>query len=319
MHAIAKRPPTVTPADVQEALADLGVFALIQAKNRARSLTNDEAQEQFRFTLLGSERSAHTIRMYLYFVRRMLSSVGKPVAEVSLYDLERFRAGMREGGASPQTIHLVTHAIRAFFDSLGLATARSLKPPKRPATLPSYLKEPEVSALLEAAATDARASAIVHVLAYAGIRLGELVHLERSDVDLEEGTLRIRSGKGARDRYVVLDPAAVESVRRYIGQSDCSPLFAASSSSVERLIRKLGREAHLGDGVHPHMLRHALGTALLKRGCDLRFIQSQLGHASVGTTQLYAHVDVGSLRAAYAKARPGFGSPPPVSPPSPDR
>ena len=251
--------------------------------------------------------SPNTIRMYVWVVRSLLRSVRKPVDEISALDLDRFRSRARGGKrASPQTINLVTHALKSFFQSLGLTTARVLSSPRRPSPLPDFLGEEEVSRLLASSSGDLRTSAMLHVLAYCGLRVGELCNLETPDVDLVRGTVRVRSGKGNKDRYVVLDPVAASVLSRYLPSVGAGLLFPIGTAAAERIVRQAGQKAGLGTRVHPHLLRHSLATALLRRGLDLRYIQALLGHASVATTQIYAHVTLSDLRTAYARARPGF-------------
>jgi len=291
-------------------LSELGLTVAPRSIEHAHRLTPESATSDFRVWLTARGLSANTVRMYVFTVRRLLESVGKPVDKISSTDLDRFRSQLACGGrSSAQTANLVTHALKAFFESLGLFTARSLTSVHRPPPIPRYLREDQVQDLLEAVRDDVRASAMLHVLAFCGLRVGELCKLEASDVDPVQGILRVRNGKGDKDRCVVLDPAVAVVLARYLRTGATGRLFPFSTVTAERITRRAGERAGLGRQVHPHLLRHSLATALLRRGCDLRYIQTLLGHASVATTQIYAHVELSDLRAAYARARPGFDRP----------
>lgn len=305
--------PGVTPESdllveqLRDALAELGVAASSKSRLHAHELTPESATSEFAVALSARGLSPNTVRMYVWAVRKFLESARKPLDEISVLDIDRFRSQVRRGRrSSPQTVNLVTHALKAFFQSLGLTTARSLAAPRRPHPLPDYLREDQVRTVLSAADRDPRESAILHVLAYCGVRVSELCNLAVDDIDLNQGTLRVRCGKGNKDRYVVLDPSAAAALRAYLGTGVEGLLFPLSVTTVQRIVRAAGERAGLGRRVHPHILRHSLATALLRRGCDIRYIQTLLGHASVATTQIYAHVDLSDLRAAYTRARPEF-------------
>lgn len=289
-------------------LGQLSAAATSGAQRRARDLSPEAALDAFSSSLVASGKSAHTVRMYSWVARTLLERVRKPLDEISPSDLEEFLA-VGVGGAppSPSTIVLKVHALRSFFKTVGLGTARGLVVPRRGVRMPDYLSEAEVRRLLEAVAESPRDSAIMHVLAYTGIRVGELCALRADDVDAETGILRVRKGKGDKDRHVVLDRAAARAVIAWIPGCGDDRLFPLSTERVEQIVKAAGVAAGIPRRVHPHALRHSLATALLRRGCDIRFIQQLLGHSSVATTQLYTHVELSGLRDAYARARPAFG------------
>src|SRR6185503_13638576 len=146
-----------------------------------------------------------------------------------------------------------------------------------------------------------------------GLRLSELVGLNRGDVDRSSGLLRIR-GKGRRERVVPAGRAALSALDRYLagerraeGRGD-DPVFVGPSGrrlsgrTVQRVVRRRLGEVASGLGVSPHALRHSFATHLLDHGADLRAIQELLGHRSVATTQIYTHVSGSRLRKAYEQA-----------------
>jgi integrase/recombinase XerD len=152
---------------------------------------------------------------------------------------------------------------------------------------------------------------MIHVLAYCGLRVGELCTLALADLDSDRNILHIRSGKGDKDREVVIEERTRSAIDRYLTERALSGentprLFPVGPVTVERVVRRAARTAEIPRRVTPHMLRHTLATALLSRGCDIRYIQKLLGHASVATTQIYTHVDTNSLREAYQRARPEY-------------
>ncbi len=152
---------------------------------------------------------------------------------------------------------------------------------------------------------------LLHVLGYGGLRVGEVCRLSVDDLDLENGLLRVRAGKGDKDRMVVVDTTTCETLRVWLAvRSERAVgdlrVFPICRESVQRMVRQRAREVGIAKRVTPHTLRHTLATTLLKRGLDLRFIQKQLGHASVATTQIYTHVDTGALQEAYRRAQPTY-------------
>jgi integrase/recombinase XerD len=268
--------------------------------------------ERFARHLRSQERSPCTVKQYAHIARTFLAFAQKPLEDVTLRDLERYREHLvLQRHYSKNSVYTTLRGLTCLFRSFGLAIADGLEVPRRPERLPRYLSPEETHRLLEVVSDSPRDSAIVHVLAFGGLRVSELCDLELQDIDLDHQLLHVRSGKGDKDREVILDPQARTAVERYLALRltagrPSSRLFPIGPVSVERMIRRSAEAAGISRRVTPHMLRHTLATSLLAGGMDIRYIQKLLGHASVATTQIYTHVDTGALRSAYERARPRY-------------
>ena len=173
--------------------------------------------------------------------------------------------------------------------------------------LPTYLQPHELEALLAAArGSSPRDHALLTVMAYAGLRVAEACALTWGDI--EERTLRVRHGKGDKERIVPLHPRVLEALAEcreipqkrniyvFPGQRPGRPL---TTRAVQHLMVRLGTAAGLDRSkLHPHTLRHTAATMLLRRTGNLILVQRFLGHASVSTTQIYTHVALDELAAA---------------------
>ncbi|MGI0071679.1 MAG: site-specific tyrosine recombinase/integron integrase [Thermoplasmata archaeon] len=267
---------------------------------------------RFQRMLQSQERSPCTVKQYGHIARTFLAFAQKPLEEVTLRDLESFREYLvLQRHYSKNSVYTTVRGLTCLFRNFGLAVADQLEPPRRPERLPRYLSEEEMHRLFEAVRDSPRDSAIVHVLAFAGLRVSEVCHLELEDIEFERNILHVRSGKGDKDREVILEDRSRAAIDRYLtdrtlaGEST-RRLFPVGPVTVERIVRRAAATATIPRRVTPHMLRHTLATALLSRGCDIRYIQKLLGHASVATTQIYTHVDTQALRNAYQRAKPEY-------------
>jgi integrase/recombinase XerD len=262
--------------------------------------------------LQAQERSPCTVKQYGHIARTFLSYAQKPLEEVTLRDLEAFREYLvLQRHYSKNSVYTTVRGLTCLFRNFGLAVADQLQPPRRPERLPRYLSEEEMHRLFEAVRDSPRDNAIVHVLAFAGLRVSEVCHLEIEDIEFERNILHVRSGKGDKDREVVLEDRTRAAIDRYLTDRKLAGeathrLFPVGPVTVERIVRRSAVAAGIPRRVTPHMLRHTLATALLSRGCDIRYIQKLLGHASVATTQIYTHVDTQALRNAYQRAKPEY-------------
>lgn len=268
--------------------------------------------DRFQTMLRAQERSPCTVKQYGHIARMFLGYVGKPLEEVTRSDLERFREHLvLQRHYAKNSVYTTVRGLTCLFRSFSLDVAEGFDPPRRPERLPHYLTEEETHRLFEATKSSPRDAAILHVLAYGGLRVGELCHLTLDDLEFERNVLHVRSGKGDKDREVVLEERTRAALDRYLAERAIagigSPrLFGVGTVTVERIVRRAAQDAGISRRVTPHMLRHTLATALLSRGCDIRFIQKLLGHASVATTQIYTHVDTQALRDAYQRAKPQY-------------
>jgi integrase/recombinase XerD len=258
------------------------------------------------------ERSPCTVKQYGHIARTFLGFVGKPLEEVTRRDLDGFREYLvLQRHYSKNSLYTTVRGLTCLFRSFGLGMAEGLEVPRRPERLPHYLNEEEIHRLFDAVRESPRDSAIIHVLAYCGLRVGELCHLSLEDVEFATNVLHVRSGKGDKDREVLLEERSRAAIDRYLTDrtlagEGSTRLFPIGPVTVERIVRRAAAQAAIGRRVTPHMLRHSLATALLSRGCDIRYIQKLLGHASVATTQIYTHVDTQALRDAYQRAKPQY-------------
>ncbi len=268
--------------------------------------------DRFQRMLQAQERSPCTVKQYGHIARTFLGYVGKPLEDVQTRDIEGFREYLvLKRHYSKNSLYTTVRGLSCLFRTFGVDVDRGLEPPRRPERLPHYLSEEETHRLFEAARDSPRDYAILHVLGFGGLRVGELCALRLEDIEFDRNLIHVRAGKGDKDREVVLEERTLAAIERYLADRavegvESPRLFPVTAVTVERMVRKRAGQAGIQQHVTPHVLRHTLATVLLRRGCDIRYIQKLLGHASVATTQIYTHVDTQALRDAYQKARPQY-------------
>jgi site-specific recombinase XerD len=174
--------------------------------------------------------------------------------------------------------------------------------PKRAKRLPEVLSLEEVSRLFAHVRT-LKQRTILQTMYGAGLRLMEALNLQPADIDSQRMVIRIRQGKGRKDRYVTLSPTLLKTLRKYYKgyRPKGTWLFpnrngdrATHPTTVQRACRGAARAAGLGKRVTSHTLRHSFATSLLEAGTDLRTIQIMMGHGSLHTTALYLHIAIGA-------------------------
>jgi integrase/recombinase XerD len=286
----------------------------------------DPATQSF-LALSAARLAPRTVDAYRRDLEQFRSWLGAGPGGASVEQLEAYLAQLRADGLSPATIARRTAALRAFYRHLTLVGARldnpasQLELPRRRRTLPRTLSAGEAQRLIEAAPgttpRSLRDRALVELLYGSGLRVSEAVGLDRSAVDLEQRVVRC-SGKGGKERVVPLGRPAVNALRRYLAHGRphldrrhrSELLLNAQGGALTRagaflILRKLAAAAGLEpERVHPHLLRHSFATHLLEGGADLRSVQEMLGHADLGTTELYTHVSDRRRRELYFQAHP---------------
>jgi len=228
---------------------------------------------------------------------------------------------------SSESVYLEIAALRAFYrfaeneKFLPVNVAENLSLPRRWKRLPKALSNDEIVKLLapeEPATPEALCDQAVLELAYAsGLRLSELKNLRLEQLHLEAGFINV-IGKGNKERVVPVGKKAVEALNRYlevgrpklITPKSPANVFlhgkggAFASVTLWLRIKKRVQRAGIGRNITPHMLRHSFATHLLEHGADLRVIQELLGHANIGTTEIYTHVAGSRLREVHRKFHP---------------
>jgi site-specific recombinase XerD len=254
--------------------------------------------------------SPRTRKVYLGHLRRFLAWCGErspidvpdPASLVRTYIVELAQSGRISRSYHNQLVS----ALRFLFESvLGNATlALSIPRPRTEQRLPEVLSPAEVSRML-ARPRSLKHRALLMLLYSAGLRVGEVVRLRPSDLDVERGLVKVRQGKGGKDRYTLLAQRAIEAVRLYRGAHDTErwlfpgpdPERHLTSRSVQRVVERAAQAAGIEKRVTTHTLRHSFATHLLEGGTNLRIIQELLGHQSARTTQIYTHVATSALEA----------------------
>lgn len=282
--------------------------------------------------------SEHTLRAYqgdldrfldflaFDFLAREATDIRPP--DVDALAVRSFLAHLSREGVGRQTQARALSSVRGllkFACREGLITenpAAAVRTPKQPRKLPRHLRPGEIEELIEAAdgaePLELRDRAILELLYATGLRVGELVSLDWSDLDLEGRFLRV-VGKGGKERMVPFGRMAAESLGawfavwedvRKTAASDGEPVFLnnggtrLSDRSIRRILDRYTQDAAIAAGVHPHTLRHTFATHLLEGGADLRSIQELLGHSSLSTTQKYTHLDIERLLSLYRQSHP---------------
>jgi integrase/recombinase XerD len=256
-----------------------------------------------------------------------LAERGYAVTALNRTVVPRYLLALRESGLSPRSVARHLSAIRQFHRFLvrqGRATedpTAHVESPKPWRRLPGVLNTEEVERLLAVpqptTPAGLRDRAILEVMYASGLRVSEAVGLRLAHLDLGVGILRV-VGKGDKERLVPVGDMALDSVRDYLKRGrpalakepPAEQLFLGrhgrglTRQTVWHLITRCAQVAGITKPVSPHTLRHSFATHLLEGGADLRAVQLMLGHADIGTTQIYTHLSRSHLKAVYDKYHP---------------
>lgn len=279
-------------------------------------------------TYLRNERqlSAHTLSNY----RRDLDNfagfcrhrnIGDSDA-VHTADVRQWLAALHRKGMAPSSLHRALSALRSFYkyrNRLGSRhnPAAGVSAPKAAKSLPKALDADSLQQFLAIEGDDwlsVRDRAMLELFYSSGLRLAELVGLDRTDLDLRDALVTV-TGKGRKTRTVPVGRFALEALDHWLRRrgevdSDSPAVFISqrggriSPRAVQQRLKKYSLQQGVGQPVHPHMLRHSFASHLLESSGDLRAVQELLGHANISTTQVYTHLDFQHLAKVYDRSHP---------------
>lgn len=274
--------------------------------------------------------SDNTVEAYLTDLDKLfafLTLEGIDFAEVTTDNLETFSAGLHDIGIHPRSQARILSGIRSFYRFLVLEDyirqdpTELLDSPQIGKHLPDVLTVEEIDSLIGAIDRGSREGqrncAILETLYSCGLRVSELCNLKISDLYLNEGFIKVE-GKGNKQRLVPISPRAVSELNDYFlirGEKVIKPGFEdyvfisnfgknISRIMVFHIIKELANQIGLKKSISPHTFRHSFATHLLEGGANLRAIQCMLGHESIGTTEIYTHIDRNRLREEIIEHHP---------------
>ena len=283
-----------------------------------------------RYLKLEKGYSANTLDAYMRDVDKLfryLAVEQVDVLDVKLEDLEHFAAFISDLGIGPRSLARILSGVRQFYrflvidGYLEVDPTELLESPKQPDHLPEVLSTAEVDLLEQAIDLSKweghRNRAIIEVLFSCGLRVSELTNLKLSNLYVDEQYIRVM-GKGAKERLVPISPRALDELNYWFadrnemkikpGEEDYVFLnrrgHHLTRTMILIMIKRYALEAGIKKTISPHTLRHSFATSLLEGGADLRAIQAMLGHESIGTTEIYTHIDTSTLRQEILEHHP---------------
>ena len=283
-----------------------------------------------RYLKLEKGYSANTLDAYMRDVDKLLRYLAVEqvnVLDVKLEDLEHFAAFISDLGIGPRSLARILSGVRQFYrflvidGYLEVDPTELLESPKQPDHLPEVLSTAEVDLLEQAIDLSKweghRNRAIIEVLFSCGLRVSELTNLKLSNLYIEEQYIRVM-GKGSKERLVPISPRALDELNYWFADRNVMKIKPGEEDYVFLnrrgqhltrtmiliMIKRYAVEAGIKKTISPHTLRHSFATSLLEGGADLRAIQAMLGHESIGTTEIYTHIDTSILRQEILEHHP---------------
>lgn len=274
--------------------------------------------------------SENTVQAYMADLEKLhayLTLEGLAFTNVTLDILEHFSAGLHDIGIHPRSQARILSGIRSFYHFLLLENyieqdpSELLESPQIGKHIPEVLTVEEIDALIGAIDRSTREGqrncAILETLYSCGLRVSELCNLKFSDLYLNEGFIKVE-GKGSKQRLVPISQRAIQELNNYFtvrGEGLVKPEFEdyifisrfgknISRIMVFHIIKELAEQVGIKKTISPHTFRHSFATHLLEGGANLRAIQCMLGHESIGTTEIYTHIDRHRLRQEIIEHHP---------------
>ena len=258
-------------------------------------------------------KSEGTVYQYNRTLVRLSQSIPKPYTEMGVYDLRYFLAMEKERGLSGRTLETTRANLSAFFqwmtneDMIQKNPCLNINKIKYTDECRLPFSDTEMDALRGACKTK-KERAIIEMLASTGLRVSELVQLDVTDIDLNSNAVRVRHGKGDKERITYMTDVAKKHYQSYLyGRKEMHPAAITNrcgdrltANGIRMILKKIGNRAGV-ENVHPHRFRRTFATGLANRGMDVQEVGKLLGHANINTTMVYVHTDDKAVKMSYSK------------------
>ncbi|KYK38510.1 MAG: hypothetical protein AYK18_07120 [Theionarchaea archaeon DG-70] len=265
---------------------------------------------EFRKNMVVKGYSKRTVGNYISIIERFIDFLQKDLKDVTIEDIKRFFLYLRDDNCSESTIRTYLSILKTFLLFIeGEDVANEIILPKVEKKLPIVLTVEEIRKLLENI-ENIRDLVVVRLLYASGLRVSELVNLDRESI--EGNKIIVRSGKGKKDRIVLIDDGTSKLLKRYLEKrkDKDKALFVSNrgerlgTRSIQNLVKKYAEKTGIKKNVTPHTLRHTFATHLLQNKANIMVIKDLLGHENISTTQIYTHVTDAHREETYEDAHP---------------
>jgi len=249
----------------------------------------------FEIELILRGYSKKTIEQYLYFNKKFIEFCKISPREVTKGHIRAYLFHLiEEYGAKPRTVNLVYSALKSYYDDFNnKALFRKMKRVKIEKDLPTVISRDEIERMI-IVTKNIRHKILLELLYGSGLRVGAAVKLKINDIYFDQGIVKIRKGKGNKDRYVIISERFVKHAKEYLyNRNDDNPyLFDTQKGhitirTVEEIVKYAAKRAEINKRVYPHALRASFATELFHNETDITLIQKLMGHVRVNTTQGY--------------------------------
>ena len=245
--------------------------------------------------------SDHTVRVYTSYFRDFQEHFrGRDVKSITSEDINGYLLHLiHERNISSCQQNQRINAIKFYYEKVLGQERRcyKLNRAKREKTLPDVLSKEEIKRILDVAAKDLRFICIFSILYSAGLRISELLELKPGDINESRNLIRVRQGKGKKDRYTLLSRPLMKKLTEYnrlykpkVWLFERRPGEPFTESIVSKRLKAAAQEAGITKRIYPHLLRHSFATHLLEQGTDIKIVKELMGHKNIKTTEVYVHI-----------------------------
>ncbi len=237
--------------------------------------------------------SERTIKTYLFFNFKFLNFINKSSSEITETEIKSYLASLI-GKYENSSINLAYSALKFYYETMLKKDMKNIIVPKREKKMPSVMTRDEIKKLIESARNE-KSKFVIKFLYSTGLRVSELVNLEKKDLEINEKIGWVRKGKGAKDRVFILPLSLIEEIDNIL-KNESERVFPMTVRAIQKIVKNACKRAGIQKKISPHTLRHSFATHLLESGTDIRKIQELLGHSNLQTTQIYTHVSTEELK-----------------------
>ncbi len=280
----------------------------------------------FQYLEVEKRLSEHTLKSYQRDIKHLESYCFKQEIlhwkQIHPADIRNHIASRHRKGLGSKSLQRELSAIRSFYNYqlkkhlLDINPALHIRAPKQDRKLPKVLDVDQMFGILDTTPNsilEIRDLAMFELFYSSGLRLSELAALNIEDIDLAEQSLRVRQGKGGKQRDLPIGSKAITAIQKWLNyrtQTKDLALFVSTKGrrlgqrSIQLRLDQWCKKIGLPEHVHPHMLRHSFASHLLESSQDIRAVQELLGHSNISTTQIYTHLDFQHIADVYDKTHP---------------